>query len=193
MNKIIILLLAIVLFGQSCANHLNHKVNINSYKSKPKAIIAIEMVYLEKGIFWDSNIPVEFTLAKVEPEYFSDKRKTYRIKKPGTIMIDPGTYVIDNIRLESGSSIWMSTSNGLLSNGEVVFGAFSVQSGKLYDTGQIWVETLGGIFNITQKKSDDNKIKAHLNKLDQSLSKQPVEYLDIIPSRQILEKVMPET
>ena len=182
----------IVLLLQSCSSHLSHRFDTKKYQSEPKAVIAIEMLYFEKGLFWNSHIPVEFTLAKVEPEYFSEKRKTYHVTKADIIMIEPGKYVIEDINYTSGNIITKSTLKGLMANGQIIYGAFSVQPGKLYDAGQIWVESNDHSLRLVQKKSGNTKTIDRLKKLDANFHNMPVEFLDMIPAQKRMESLTPE-
>lgn len=172
--------LAFIFLTQSCTSHLSHKFNIRKFEEEPKSVVAIGIKYFEKGLFWNNEKSVSFNFAKVEPSYFSDKKKTYHKSFPGIMMLEPGTYVIENIEFTSGDVTYYSTLPGLNAVGGVTYGAITVEAGKLYDAGQLWITTN---MKIVQEISDNKTSEAKLKKLDPSFSNKPVEKLELIPAK----------
>lgn len=179
------LLLCVVL--QGCVTGANSQVNFTEFQaSGKKAIVSVNSQAIERGLFFDSKKPVSFSLSKVDRQYFTKDRLSYSIShmySPSLdlLMIEAGTYVIENIYWQEDRTTFSSTQPGLTTGGTILYGAIQVKENQIYDLGILLFEADAG--SLKCKSSPD--IEAARMEISRhhgaELAKRPIDPLRLVP------------
>lgn len=136
------------LFG--CSEGIKYKkatIKPNEFTCSNKAIVITRIGHRYKGLLSKGEVLANYDFAKANLEYTSLKtRHAYHVEAPffqsrsdyNFLMIDPGTYVLENVSFELGNATFFSKDDGINPGTEhFLFGGFTVKPGEILYIGNI--------------------------------------------------------
>ncbi|MDB6096090.1 MAG: hypothetical protein JWM09_368 [Francisellaceae bacterium] len=171
-----ILLIALMISG--CGKkYANPTVKQDEFLQGQKAIVITKMIHPYKALFFNTTMPVDYSLSKVDENY-SDKIKrheyrgnlnTFLLKDTYDIlMIDPGIYALESMSYSIDNynyiTSYFTTADGYNPDTEnFVYGGFSINPGEIIYLGDFDINLNANNFGIWIQDNYD-KAKAYFDK-----------------------------
>lgn len=168
--------------------------NSSDTKSVLVAKMVKEHVVLFNVLGKAGKHPAKFTISKYDENYNTKNKLSYRLYtkaflfddslKKSVYLIEPGTYVIENITWTDGNEEFNLDRPGVR-KGVVTYGAFTVAPNQVAYLGELLIDKQGYKFNSITKKlnlPDDKTVKSDLQEQFGHDLANRIENIDLIKS-----------
>lgn len=174
------LLLLTTLTGCFGRHYADAKVKELQFVQGNKAIIITRAAHSYKGLIFNGEVDAAYEFAKADSNY-PDLKTRYSYRPPSGdmqlfglggkqydfLMVDPGTYVLENISYTMGDTKYFSILDGLNPGTEhFTYGGFTVKAGEIVYLGNMDIDlnVRNNTSHITTGDDYDNAVKAFLKK-----------------------------
>ena len=146
------LALILFVFLAGCASGpQKHTPKLELLEQHKTALILAKGSYFQKNLIASNDNPITYEFARLDDHYMDKKSRFFYQSKVDLVkqlkntissdqgydvfMVEPGTYVLENMRAHIGNAIITTKFNGINFNNQVTYGAFTVKAGELLYVG----------------------------------------------------------